>query len=119
MDLQDRILALSAPIRDCCAAIDAARVLATITGKPQVLYREFGDPSRWHVRGVDDLFGGDWVPTGGIYEPDETRSHMGVDPKLTPELAEARGIAPYIELRPLRDEYQRVLVGGWGKPIDD
>lgn len=119
MLIEERVHALTNPIRDCAAAIDAARVLATITGTCQVLYREFGDPCRWHVRGVDDIFGGDWVPTGGIYEPGETRSNIGTNPELTPELAEERGIRPFVHLDTLKAEYRRFVVGGPARTFND
>ncbi len=119
MLIEERIHAMTNPIRDCCAAIDAARVLATITGTPHVVYREFGDPSRWHVRGVDDLYGGEWVPMGGIYEPGEQRSYMSQDPEKTPELAEARGVAPYVHTDTLRAEYRRFVVGGPARTFND
>lgn len=119
MLIEERIHAMTNPIRDCAAAIDAARVMATITGTPHVLYREFGDPSRWHVRGVDDIYGGDWVPTGGIYEPGETRSGIGQNPELVPELADARGVSPYVNLDTLRSEYKRFVVGGPARTFND
>ncbi len=119
MLIEERIHAMTNPIRDCCAAIDAARVMATITRIPQVLYREFGDPSRWHVRGVDDLFQGDWVLVGGVYEPGEVRSFVGTDKELTPELAEARGVSPFVHLDTLASEYRRFVIGGPARTFND
>jgi hypothetical protein len=118
MLIEERIHAMSKPISDCCAAIDAARVMATITGTPQVIYREFGNPSRWHVRSVDDSYGGTWVAMG-TYEPGETRSNLGTDPRHTPELAMARGLLPYVHLDTLKAEYQRFLIGGPARPHND
>lgn len=119
MLIEERINAMTNPIRDCCAAIDAARVMASITGKPHILYREFGDPCRWHVRGVDDLFGGDWVAVGGIYEPNAERSNIAQDWEQTPELAEARGIRPFVARDTLAAEYRRFVVGGPVRTFND
>lgn len=112
MLIEERINALYSPYRDCAAAIDGARVLAKITGTPHMLYREFGDPARWHVRGVDDLYQGDWVPTGGIFLPDDTRSNVGQDAGFTPERAAERGLLEPTDFSALADEYRRFVVGG-------
>jgi len=123
MLIEDRIHALSAPMRDCAAAIDAARVLATITGICHTLYHEIRDNGHWwHVRSVDDtMFGSSahWTRAGGIYEPGETRSGIGTNPELVPELAAERGVRPFVHLDTLKSEYRRFEIGGPARPIDD
>lgn len=120
MLIEDRITALYNPIRDCGAAIDAARVLATITGKPHVLYHDvWQGHTRWHVRTAECNPRDYWTRTGGIYGPNDERSSISMDPELVPELAEERGVKPIVDPRSLAAEYRRLVVGGPARPIDD
>lgn len=116
MELQDRIHALTSPFSDCAAAIDAARVLAKITGDAQTLHVANGT---WLVFPLGQEPNDGWSRVGGIYTGDDRRSHIGQDAGLTPERAAERGLLDPIDFDSLRAEYGRVLVGGWGSPIDD
>jgi hypothetical protein len=116
MDLQDRIHALCLPYRDCAAAIDGARVLAKITGDAQTIHYACGS---WQVFPLGQEPNEGWTRVGGIYTSDEPRSHIGQDAGLTPERAAERGLLAPINFAQLRAEYGRVLVGGWGSPIND
>lgn len=119
MLIEERIAALSGPISDCAAAIDAARVMATITGMPHVLYHRITNGVHlWFVRTVYCKAHDNWTLTGGIYEPGEQRSGIGTNPELTPELVEARGLVPYRNLETLKDDYRRFVIGGPARPID-
>lgn len=116
MELQDRLHALLSPFSDCCAAIDAARVVARITGEAQTTHFAHGT---WQVFPLDQEPNSGWTRVGGIYTSDEPRSGLAQDAKLTPERADARGLIDPIDFDQLRAEYQRVLVGGWGRPHND
>lgn len=108
MNIETRLSRLYSPIHDCFAAIDAARVAATITGEPHILYLDRTTGRlRWYVRSVVDRSPDHWEWVGGIYEPGEARSNIGCNPELTPELAEERGVSPHIDLDTLAAEYRR------------
>ena len=119
MLIEERIHAMTNPIRDCAAAIDAARVMATITGEPYTLFMEHGEKIKWHVRSISDSYHDSWVRAGGIYEPGETRSNIGTNSELVPELAEARGVSPFVHLDTLKSEYRRFVIGGPARTFND
>lgn len=119
MNIDERIAQLYRSYRDCGAAIDAARVLATITNTDHVLYfntnahsPRFTDVhTNWHVLGIGDKPGPTWKRIGGIYSPREERAHMQTDPSLTPERWEARNVFG-TDLDAIADEYAALVRGG-------
>lgn len=112
MLIEERIYALYLPYSDAGAAIDAARVLATVTGTAHTLHLCLDGKRRWHVLSVNDNPREDWSATGGVYAPGDVRSGMSMDPALCPERAAERGILPMVALETLAAEYRRFVVGG-------
>lgn len=107
MKIEDRIYVMYEPISDCGAAIDAARVLARITGMEHELYRKFSHKMAWYVRAIGDDVPSGWDRTGGVYTATDDRAVMQTDPSMTPELAAERGILEPTDFDDLRAQYQK------------
>ena len=109
MLIQDRVSKLREGFRDAGAAIDAARVLANITGEPQTVYLDL-EHKTWYVRSIGGwTFDGGpkshWDHAGGVYLPGETRSGMQTNRDITPENYEARGCGVHVD----------TMIGMWRK----